>query len=130
MPNETLGLPITDRFAKQLYEFFGETKNLQAETVQSLMDHFKNHDILSTVSAKSKTFDIERVPLATFFVPQLAAVSKKQPRCTTGNNLRHPQPANDGFVLNRQALLLHNLAIMVPFIVLVFLLLKTPVKHA
>ena len=60
---------MTDRFCKQLYEFFYSSANFKDETVASMLKYFENYDILSTVTANStsKTLQLDNVKLGLFF---------------------------------------------------------------
>lgn len=67
-----MGLPLTDRFSKQFYEYFQSTADFENESLQSMLAYFKKHDILSTVTANStsNSLQFEKVTLRQFFMVQ------------------------------------------------------------
>lgn len=131
MPNGTLGLPMTDRFAKQLYEFFGEKRNLEKETVQSLIDYFKEHDILSTVTAQSKSFRIDHVSLASFFVPQRNELVRVKGDCKIQScDANNSGLVWENFVPCQQILFLQNMFLVVFLVVIAIITLNSHIKCA
>ena len=131
-PNQILGLPLTDRFAKQLYQFFKENRDLKNKSVQSLIDYFKGYDILSTVSAECKFAQLNEIFLESFFVPKIQSISdwKLDQNGELSVKPEYFKLQYEDFGLDKGSAYLHNFGILLFLIVAAFLALKHKIKFA